>query len=314
MLVDEVTITIKAGDGGLGAVSFGKGAKSGPDGGNGGDGGNLYFKASSDLTLLEQFHPDQTVSAENGHNGGKDKMFGKKGADLEILVPIGSKVTDLNTKVVFEFNKVGDKTLLCKGGTAGIGNFELRSSKITTPKFSTPPTPGQTRKIEINLRFIADYGLIGLPSSGKSSLLNELTNAKAKTAEYHFTTLSPNLGVLPNKKIIADIPGLVEGASRGKGLGIKFLKHIQRVNLLLHCVSSDSTNPVSDYEVVRKELGEFNKSLLKKKELILLTKSDLMDEKGIKKIKLKLKDLNQEIISTSIHDESSLESLLKILQ
>lgn len=314
MLVDEIVITIKAGSGGLGAVSFGKGEKSGPDGGNGGDGGDLYFKASSDLTLLEQFHPDQTVSAESGHNGAKDKMFGKKGADLEILVPIGSRVVDLNTKEVFEFNKTGEKFLLCRGGTAGIGNFELRSSRNTTPEFSTPPTSGQTRKIEINLRFIADYGLIGLPSSGKSSLLNELTNAKAKTAEYHFTTLSPNLGVLPNKKIIADIPGLIEGASRGKGLGIKFLKHIQKVDLLLHCVSSDSTSPVSDYEVIRKELGKFNKSLLNKKELILLTKSDLVDEKGTKKIESKLKSLNKEIISTSIYDEDSLKFLLKILK
>ncbi len=314
MLVDEIKLAIKAGNGGFGAVSFGKGPKSGPDGGNGGDGGNLYFKASSDLTLLEQFHPDQTVSAENGHDGEKDKMFGKKGADLEILVPIGSRVTDLNTKEIFEFNKVGDKILLCKGGTAGIGNFELRSSKNTTPEFSTPPTSGQTREIEINLRFIADYGLIGLPSSGKSSLLNELTNAKAKTAEYHFTTLSPNLGVLPNKKIIADIPGLIEGASRGKGLGIKFLKHIQKVDLLLHCVSSDSTSPISDYEVVRKELGKFSKSLLTKKELILLTKSDLMDEKGIKKIKSKLKNLDRKTVSTSIYDENSLESLLNILK
>jgi len=314
MLIDEIKITVKGGNGGLGAVSFGKGSKSGPDGGNGGDGGNLYFKASSDLTLLEQFHPDQTVSAENGHNGAKDKMFGKKGVDLEILIPIGSKITDLSTREVFEFNKTGDKYLLCRGGNAGIGNFELRSSKNTTPEFSTPPTPGRARKIEINLRFIADYGLIGLPSSGKSSLLNELTSAKAKTAEYHFTTLSPNLGVLPNKKIVADIPGLIEGASRGKGLGIKFLKHIQKVDLLLHCVSSDSIDPVSDYEVVRKELGKFKKSLLNKKELILLTKSDLMDEKGTKKIKLKLKRIKKDIVSTSIHDEASLKSLLKILK
>ncbi|MBU0776997.1 Obg family GTPase CgtA [Patescibacteria group bacterium] len=314
MLVDEVKITIKAGNGGLGAVSFGKGAKSGPDGGNGGDGGNLYFEGSSDLTLLEQFHPDQTVSAENGHNGGKDKMIGKRGEDLEILVPIGSLVTDLNTKAVFAFNKVGDRALLCKGGTAGIGNFELRSSKNTTPKFSIPPTSGQRRKIEINLKFIADYGLIGLPSSGKSSLLNELTNAKAKTAEYHFTTLSPNLGVLPNKKIIADIPGLIEGASQGKGLGIKFLKHIQKVSLLLHCVSSDSTDPVSDYKVIRKELGEYSKNLLNKKEMILLTKSDLTDEKGIKKVRTELKNLDRKIISTSIYDGNSIENLLKVLQ
>lgn len=314
MLVDEIVITIKAGNGGNGALSFGKGEKSGPDGGNGGDGGNLYFKASSDLTLLDQFHPDQTVSAEDGHNGGKDKMFGKKGVDLVILIPIGSKVTDLDTKEVFEFNKAGDKSLLCKKGKAGIGNFELRSSRNTTPEFTAPPTPGQTKKIEINLSFIADYGLIGLPSSGKSSLLNELTNAKAKTAEYHFTTLSPNLGVLPSKKIIADIPGLIEGASKGKGLGIKFLKHIQKVNLLLHCVSSDSANPVSDYEIIRKELGEFKKSLLKKKELILLTKSDLVNKKETKKIKSKLKSLDREIISTSIYDEDSLELLLKVLQ
>ncbi|MBU0845950.1 50S ribosome-binding GTPase, partial [Patescibacteria group bacterium] len=160
----------------------------------------------------------------------------------------------------------------------------------------------------------ADYGLIGLPSSGKSSLLNELTNAKAKTAEYHFTTLSPNLGVLPNKKIIADIPGLIEGASQGKGLGIKFLKHIQKVSLLLHCVSSDSTDPVSDYKVIRKELGEYSKNLLNKKEMILLTKSDLTDEKGIKKVRTELKNLDRKIISTSIYDGNSIENLLKVLQ
>ncbi len=314
MLVDEIKITIKAGDGGRGIVSFGKGEKSGPDGGNGGDGGDLYFKASSDLTLLDQFHPDQIVSAENGHNGGKDKMFGKKGADLEVLIPLGSKVTDLDTKEVFEFNKAGNKILLCKKGKAGIGNFELRSSRHTTPEFTTPPTPGQTRKVEINLSFIADYGLIGLPSSGKSSLLNELTNAKAKTAEYHFTTLSPNLGVLPNKKIIADIPGLIEGASQGKGLGIKFLKHIQKVDLLLHCVSSESNDPISDYKVIRKELGKYKKSLLNKTELILLTKSDLVDTKGAKELKAKLKKLDRRIIFTSIHDVDSLESLLKVLQ
>lgn len=313
MLVDEIRITIKGGNGGFGIISFGKGEKSGPDGGNGGDGGNLYFEASSDLTLLDQFHPDQTVFAENGHNGAKDKMFGRKGEDLEISIPIGSKVTDLSTKEVFEFNKTGDKYLLCRGGAAGIGNFELRSSKNTTPEFTAPPTPGQTRKIEISLSFIADYGLIGLPSSGKSSLLNELTNAKAKTAEYHFTTLSPNLGVLPNKKIIADIPGLIEGASQGKGLGIKFLKHIQKVDLLLHCVSSESNDPISDYKVIRKELGKYKKSLLNKTELILLTKSDLVDTKGVKELKAKLKKFDRKIISTSIHDEDSLDSLLKIL-
>ncbi len=313
MLVDEVIITIKAGDGGEGAVSFGKMLKSGPDGGNGGGGGNLFFKTSSDMTLLNKFHPNQTVSAENGHNGGKDKMFGKKGEDLEVLVPIGSQVTDLQTKEVFEFNKVGDETLICKGGRAGIGNFELRSSRNVTPRFAIPPTLGQTREIEINLKFIADYGLIGLPSSGKSSLLNSLTSAKAKTAQYHFTTLSPNLGVLTNKKIIADIPGLIEGASKGKGLGIKFLKHIQKVNLLIHCVSSDSINPLKDYKVVRKELVKYGKNLKAKEEVILITKSDLISKKEIEKVKKILKKLNKKILATSIHDSKSIESLNKLL-
>ncbi len=314
MLVDEIKIKIKAGDGGRGIISFGRMAKSGPDGGNGGDGGDLYFKASSDLTLLDQFFPDQLIAAENGHDGGRNKMIGKRGGDLEIQIPVGSKITDLKTKEIYEFNKVGDRRMLCRGGGAGVGNFELRSSINTTPEFTTPATLGKKRKIEINLSFIADYGLIGIPSAGKSSLLNELTNANVKTAEYHFTTLSPNLGVLPNKKIIADIPGLIEGASTGKGLGIKFLKHIQKVNLLLHCVSSDSEDPIKDYEVIRKELGEYNKDLLKKEELILLTKSDLSKEADIKKIKTKLKKLDRKMVVTSIHDKDSLDLLLKILQ
>lgn len=314
MLIDEVEIVIKAGDGGGGMVSFGKGAKSGPDGGNGGKGGDVHIIASSDLTLLNQFQSESLVSAEDGVDGGRDKMFGRMGEDLYLNLPIGSRLEDLDTGEVFELKRTGDKFLLCRGGVGGIGNHELRSAKNTTPKYSISPKPGKSRRLKIVLSFIADFGLIGLPSSGKSSLLNELTSANVKTAQYHFTTLSPNLGVLSNKKIVADIPGLIEGASKGKGLGIKFLKHIQKVGLLLHCISSDSLDALKDYEVVRKELGEYDKKLLEKDEVILLTKSDLKDEKGIKKIKSRLKNLNRKIISTSIYDESSLESLLKILQ
>lgn len=313
MFIDEVEITIKAGDGGLGKVSFGKAAKSGPDGGNGGKGGDVYIKASSDLTLLNQFQSENLVSAEDGIAGGKDKMFGRMGKDLYLNLPIGSRLKDLDTGEVFELKKTDDKFLLCRGGIGGIGNHELRSSKNTTPKYTISPKPGKRRRLKIVLSFIADFGLIGLPSSGKSSLLNELTGANVKTALYHFTTLSPNLGVLPNKKIIADIPGLIEGASKGKGLGIKFLKHIQKVGLLLHCISSDSQDALKDYKVVRKELGEYDKKLMKKEEVMLLTKSDLINEKEVKKIKAKLKKLKRKIMSTSIHDEGSLESLLKIL-
>lgn len=313
MLVDEIKLKFKGGDGGEGKVSFGKGAKSGPDGGDGGDGGDVFVKSSSDLTLLEQFISLQTVSAEDGGVGQKEKKTGKRGEDLIILLPLGSKITDIDTNQSYELEKIGQKHQICHGGIGGIGNFELRSSTNTTPKGTKPATPGQVRPIKISLRFIADAGLIGLPSAGKSSLLNELTNTDVKTASYHFTTLSPNLGVLPNKKILADIPGLIEGASKGKGLGIKFLKHIQKVTLILHCISVDSEDPATDYKAIRNELGEFDKELLKKKEVILLTKTDLVDEKMLKKAKKSLKKLKIKIIPTSIHDMESIEGLLKIL-
>jgi len=313
MLIDEVDVTIKAGDGGEGIVSFGKQEKSGPDGGNGGKGGDVYIVGSSDLTLLSQFRGKRIVKAENGIFGSKDKCAGRNGEDLILLLPVGSLLIDRQSKEVYELEDVGQKILLCLGGEGGIGNFDLRSSRNTTPKHTIPAKNGQKRKFSISLRFIADYGLIGLPSAGKSSLLNELTNAQVKTAAYHFTTLSANLGVLPNKKILADIPGLIEGASEGKGLGIKFLKHIQKVGLILHCISCESEDPIKDYKVVRKELGSFSKLLLKKKEVILLTKHDLLSNEELKKKEKKLKKLKMEILNTSIHDEKSIENLHKRL-
>ena len=313
MIVDELELTIKGGDGGEGKVSFGKMQKSGPDGGNGGDGGDVYIVASSDLTLLNELRGKRLISAGDGFKGGQKKSSGKRGDDLTIYLPVGTQLADVKTKEIFELEQVFGKILLCKGGKGGIGNFELRSSTSTTPTNTIPPTPGQTRHLKIILRFIADYGLIGLPSAGKSSLLNEITRANVKTASYHFTTLSPNLGVLPNKEIVADIPGLIEGASQGKGLGIKFLKHIEKVNLLLHCIGADSVDPVKDYQVVRKELGEYSKDLLKKEEIILLTKADLLDHAELKQKEKILKKLNKKVISTSIHDAESLQKLLAIL-
>ena len=313
MFIDEVEITIKAGDGGLGMVSFGKLEKSGPDGGNGGEGGKVELKISSDLTLLDKLKSKRLISAQNGGNGGRNKKTGRRGDHLVVMLPVGSHLEDIDTKETFEFNRVGEKYFFCEGGKGGIGNYDLRSSTNTTPKNTIPPTPGQIRRLKINLRFIADYGLIGLPSAGKSSLLNELTNTNVKTALYHFTTLSPNLGVLPNKKILADIPGLIEGASEGRGLGIKFLKHIQKVDLLLHCISLESTDPLKDHKIVKKELGKFSKDLLEKEEIIVLTKSDLVNIKKLNKAIKSVKILKKRVIATSIHDSKSLIKLLKLL-
>jgi GTP-binding protein len=314
MLIDEVDVIIKAGNGGDGKVSFGKLEKSGPDGGNGGKGGDVYVVGSSDLTLLNQFRSKREIEAENGLSGGKDKCTGKSGDDLIIQLPVGSLLKDKKTKEAFELEKVGHKILLCIGGEGGIGNFDLRSSRNTTPKSTIPAKKGQKRNFSISLRFLANFGLIGLPSSGKSSLLNELTNTEVKTAAYHFTTLSANLGVLPNKKIIADIPGLIEGASKGRGLGIRFLKHIQKVGLLLHCISSESSDPLKDYKIVRKEMENFSEQLLEKKEVILLTKHDLLDVSELGRVKKILKKLKRDIIVTSIYDNKSLEKLHKKLK
>ncbi|MFV1917749.1 MAG: Obg family GTPase CgtA [Patescibacteria group bacterium] len=313
MLVDEVEVIISGGDGGEGKVSFGKGAKSGPDGGNGGKGGNVYVVASSDLTLLNQFAAKNKINAENGVDGGKEKMAGRMGENTTLFIPVGSALEDLSTNEVIELSQVGQKILLCRGGKGGVGNFDLRSSRNITPLNSIPPKKGQKRKLKIVLSFIADFGLVGLPSSGKSSLLNELTNANVKTAKYHFTTLSPNLGVLSNKKIIADIPGLIEGASKGKGLGIKFLKHIQKVGLLLHCISCESSDAVKNYKIIRKELGEYDKNLLKKREIIVLTKNDLIDNKKLRELQKMLKSLDKKILTTSIYDLRSIGKLLRVL-
>lgn len=250
--------------------------------------------------------------------GGNFQKSGRDGRDLEIEMPVGTEIFDLNSEEIFELDSLGKRILICKGGLGGRGNYELRSSRNTTPEYAQDGLPGQERHLKIELKFIADFGLIGLPNAGKSSLLNELTNANVKVADYPFTTLEANLGMY-NGKVIADIPGLIEGASAGKGLGIKFLKHIERVKLLLHCVPADSDDAIRDYQVVRKELEQYNPELLNKKEIIILTKTDLVGEDQIKQKIAKLKKLKEpacrqagEIIPVSIHDWDSLQNLQEI--
>lgn len=314
MFIDESEIIVKGGHGGAGVVSFGPKQGSGPDGGNGGKGGDVYIKASSDITLLNQFSVQTEFEAPAGSPGGKQKMTGRDGHDLEILLPIGTSIIDQETgNTIFELTDVDQRFMLCKGGKGGRGNWEFRSPRRTTPKFAQPGLAGDEKHLFIVLKLIAQFGLIGLPNAGKSSLLNELTNARAKTANYAFTTLTPNLGVHKGK-IIADIPGLIEGASEGRGLGTSFLKHIEKVGVLLHCISAESTNPLKDYKTIRTELGNYNKKLLEKDEIILVTKSDLVDSKVITKTKNVFTKKNLPVLPMSIHDWESLQELQKLLQ
>lgn len=312
MLIDEAEVILEAGHGGAGRVSFYKVWMKGPDGGNGGRGGSVFIKATTDLTALRSFTAKKSLSAENGEMGGKNKSSGKDGKDLEILMPVGTVLEETNTGEVFELTKPNEVILIAKGGLGGKGNTEFKSSRNTTPEYAQPGLPGEKKEFKIHLKLIADYGLIGLPNAGKSSLLNELTAANVKTAEYPFTTLEPNLGSL-NGKILADIPGLIEGASTGKGLGIKFLKHIEKVATLLHCIAANAENTLEDYQTVWNELENYSEIFKGKPEVILLTKSDLVSEKKLKEKLKELKKLKIKIIPVSIHDWDSLENLKKEL-
>ncbi len=312
MLKDVAFVKFGGGNGGRGKLSF-RSNKKGPDGGNGGKGGDLYVVAVSDPKLLNQFSREDTFIAENGRNGGENGKTGKKGEDLEIKLPVGTDIIDsASGKTIYDLKYPGEKVCIAKGGRGGMGNQEFKGSTNTTPRFAQPGEEGEVKDLKLSLKLIADFGLVGLPNSGKSSLLNELTGAHSPTADYAFTTLSPALGVL-DKKVIADIPGLIEGASSGKGLGISFLKHIEKVSGILHCISLQTQDPVGDYQTIRKELGVFNPELLEKSETIVLTKSDLVTEDEINNFKEKFIKLNKEVLSVSIHDLEALEGLKRLI-
>jgi len=310
MLIDNVKIKVKAGDGGKGAVAFNKGKMSlGPVGASGGRGGDVIVKGVSDLSVLNKFRFKKEAIAKNGENGRDRFLDGKDAEDLILLVPTGTIITNLKTKKAFEITKIGESVTIAKGGKEGRGNFFFRSSINTTPKKFEYGKLGESFEFRLELKMIADVGFIGLPNVGKTSLLNELTNARSKVANYAFTTLEPNLGTY-HELILADIPGLIEGASKGKGLGFKFLKHIERTNILFHFISAESPDPVSDYRTVRKELEDYNKLLLDKKEYIFITKKDMVPKETIAEIKGKLK---KEAIPISILDSDSIGAVKKIL-
>jgi len=307
MLLTEIDINFEAGNGGNGMVSFYK-TQRGPNGGNGGDGGSIFITATSDIYALTNLSRTPIIKADSGQRGMPNTKDGANAKDLEVKLPLGTILTDKDSKEVFEIIDKQTRFLLCQGGWGGKGNFEFRSSTNTTPMYAQKGGLGQQRRININLKLIADCGLVGFPNAGKSSLLKELTAAKPKIGDYPFTTLEPNLGEI-NGKILADIPGLIEGASKGKGLGVEFLKHVERVSFLLHCISCEVKDPKKSYHTIRKELGAYNQKLLDKPEIILLTKIDLKSETEIKKQIKVLKTLGKQTLPVSIHNLKSIEGL-----
>ncbi|HTY39799.1 MAG TPA: GTPase ObgE [Candidatus Paceibacterota bacterium] len=313
MLIDDVTIEVAAGNGGKGAVAFNKTKMMlGPAGGSGGDGGSIYLEGVIDIGALRQFRHTKKLAAESGQDGRGQFVDGKRGANLVLKVPVGTVVHDLDGAPDREVTKIGERLLVAQGGVGGRGNFHFRSSTNTSPKQFEEGKPGEERLLRLELKLIADIGLVGLPNVGKSSLLNELTNAKAKVANYAFTTLEPNLGVF-DEFIIADIPGLIEGASGGKGLGIKFLRHIERTRILFHLVSADSADPVADYRTVREELGAYRAELLEKPEYVFLSRSDDISAAELKKKLQSLKKLNPAVQALTLYDDASVAAVKKMI-
>ena len=313
MLIDEVTIQLQAGNGGRGAVAFQKvRLAQGPTGGDGGRGANIYFEGCTDINALSFYANKKAIHAEDGKDGRGQFIDGRAGEDLVLKVPAGTRITNLDTGFVKEIVEPGERLLVAGGGKGGRGNFKFRSSTNTTPKEFEEGTIGDIANYKLELRLVADIGLIGLPNAGKSSLLNELTAAKSRVANYAFTTLEPNLGAY-YEIILADIPGLIEGASQGKGLGVKFLKHVERTKTLFHLVSAESTDVVHDYNLVRTELGQYNAELLQKVEYVFLTKTDMVTPEAVAEKLVALKKAGVEATPISLLEPESIERVRKTL-
>ena len=311
MFVDYVKIIIKSGDGGNGAATFRREkyvAAGGPDGGDGGKGGDIYFEVDPDSNTLIDFRYNKKFKAEDGQNGSGSHRFGKSGSDFVVKVPIGTIVKDAETgKVIVDMSKPGQKELILKGGRGGKGNSHFATSTRQAPRFAIDGEKGKEKEIILELKLLADVGLVGFPNVGKSTILSKVTKATPKIADYHFTTIDPNLGVVKTEHgdsfVIADIPGIIEGASDGVGLGLRFLRHVERTRLLLHVIdvaSIEGRDPVNDFNIINEELKKYSEKLASRKQIIVANKIDSMqDENNYKKLEELAKEKNIEIYKIS---------------
>lgn len=313
MLIDEVAIRVHAGHGGKGAVAWSKILRTlGPTGARGGNGGSIYLEAIADLGALRTFRARKVFAAKDGEDGRPSFRDGQAGEDLILKVPRGTVVHEEGKNETHELTKLGERYLLVQGGRGGKGNYHFRSPTNTSPTEFQPGLPGEEKLIRLELKLIADVGLIGLPNVGKSSFLNAVTNATSKVANYQFTTLEPHLGAYYGL-ILADIPGLIEGASEGRGLGIKFLRHIERTRILFHFIDLASEHPEEDYDTIRGELGAYNPALLEKQEYIVLSKADTVDEERINAYLKRMRKKNPNTIVLSVEEKERLDDARKIL-
>jgi len=322
MFTDYVKITAKAGNGGNGAISFRHEkyvAAGGPDGGDGGKGGDIYFVVDQDANTLIDFRYKKKFKAENGNNGEGARRFGKSGEDLYIKVPIGTIIKDAKTeRVLADLSEKNQKALILHGGRGGKGNSNFATATRQAPRFAQDGEDGEEKELILELKLLADVGLIGFPNVGKSTLLSIVTDAKPKIADYHFTTLDPNLGVVKKEYgesfVIADIPGVIEGASEGIGLGTQFLRHIERTRLLLHVIDvsgSEGRNPVEDFYTINNELKKYSQKLSERKQIIVANKIDSMQDESLYKNLEKLaKEKELEIFKISAATNTGIKELI----
>ncbi len=318
--VDELTIYAEAGAGGNGVVRWRQEKfipKGGPAGGNGGRGGDVFVEAVRDIYILAKYKGNNKFHAERGEDGRGSSEHGANGDDVVIQLPIGSVITNKETGRVVRLDNEGEKIQILRGGSGGYGNEHFKSSINVSPQEQKDGREGDKGEFRVELELFADVGLVGLPNAGKSSLLNSLTNAKAKVGDYAFTTLDPNLGAFYGY-VIADIPGIIEGASEGKGLGTKFLRHIKRTKMLAHLISFENEDMLGMYKQIRKELKNYGNGLDEKDEVIVLTKTDVTEEKNISKVKKEFEKLGKPVFTLSLFDDQSIKSfqdeLVKILR
>lgn len=316
--VDYVKINVASGKGGKGSTHLRREkyiAKGGPDGGDGGRGGHIILKGNSQFWTLYHLRFKRHFKADNGGDGGKNRITGSNGKDIYIDVPLGTVVKNsADEKLLFEITKDREEKMICEGGKGGRGNWHFKSSTNQTPRYAQPGIAKQEMQITLELKVLADVGLVGFPNAGKSTLLSVITDAKPKIGNYEFTTLKPNLGIVNYKDfksfVMADIPGIIEGASDGKGLGHYFLRHIERNSTLLFMIPADSDNIEQSYNILLNELKKYNPELLDKSRLIAVTKSDLLDSELKEEIELELaKSLNVQFIFISSITNTGLTKL-----